>query len=328
MSVQIAAAVGAAFLIPSLASSVNAFNSAAYEPWSWESVTRAREAGLPFEASLADDQPGDETGIWVDGEIADWEVDVYGLASDTRFFDPMLTSGTWLEPGARGAVLSAGFAGRNDLDVGDTVTLELAAGPERYEIVGLSDDFARSIYLDRDLLAADLGTPGHANVVWSDRAQPLTVVATASSTTTAADLAADDEAGREAIVLIFGAIGVIVAGVAALAVMSSMTVSLFQRRHELAALQAIGARRRRLRGLILRELLPVATIGVVGGLLLGALGTRGIIASFESSNAIDIGVVDAVGSIPAIVGGSMLVLVTLALVIVRSATRRPVTVRH
>ena len=112
--------------------------------------------------------------------------------------------------------------------------------------------------------------------------------------------------------LIFGAIGIIVAGVAALAVMSSMTVSLFERRHELAALQAIGARRRRLRGLVLRELLPIATVGVLGGLALGALGTRGIIASFESSNAIDIGVVDATGSIPAIVGGSMIVLVMLA----------------
>ena len=39
-------------------------------------------------------------------------------------------------------------------------------------------------------------------------------------TTTADDLAADDEAGRQAIVVIFGAIGIVVAGVAALAVMA------------------------------------------------------------------------------------------------------------
>ncbi|MFW2333919.1 FtsX-like permease family protein [Ilumatobacter sp.] len=326
VTVQIAAAVGAAFLIPSLASSVNAFNSAAYEPWSWESVTQAREPGLPFEATIADDVSGAETGIWVDGEIADWEVDVYGLATDTNVFDPMLTSGSWPQAGARELVLSDGFAGRNDIAVGDAITLELAAGPETYTVAGRSDDFARAVYVDRDVLAADLGTPGHTNVVWSDHAAPNVEFDTAVRTTTAADLAADDEAGRDAIVLIFGAIGVIVAGVASLAVMSSMMVSLFERRHELAALQAIGARRRRLRGLVMRELLPIATVGVLGGLALGALGTRGIIASFESSNAIDIGVVDAIGSIPAIVGGSLLVLVGLALVIVRSATRRPVTV--
>ena len=126
--------------------------------------------------------------------------------------------------------------------------------------------------------------------------------------------------------LIFGAIGLIVAGVAALAVMSSMTVSLYERRHELAALQAIGARRRRLRGLVVRELVPIATLGIVGGLALGALGNRGIIASFESSNAIDIGVVDAFGSIPAIVIGTLVALIALSTLIVRSATRRPITV--
>ena len=152
------------------------------------------------------------------------------------------------------------------------------------------------------------------------------VLPAAVRTSTAADLAADDNAARSAIVTIFGAIGVIVAGVAALAVLSSMTVSLFERRHELAAMQALGARRRRLRGLLIRELLPLGAVGVAGGIVLGALGTRGIIMSFEASNAVDIGVVDAVGSIPFIAAGTLAALVMLALVTVRSAARRPVAV--
>ncbi len=324
--VQISAAVGAAFLIPSLTSSVNAFNSAAYAPWTWESVSVSREPGLPFESSIADGAPGSEAGIWADGEIADWEVDVYGLPTDTTLFDPMLVDGDWLQPGNREAVLSAGFASRNQIAVGDDVTLQLAAGPESYTVVGLSDDFARAIYLDRDVLATDLGAPDHVNTVWSSDADPDLTWNTAVRTTTATDLAADDEAGRDAIVLIFGAIGIIVAGVAALAVMSSMTVSLYERRHELAALQAVGARTRRLRGLLLRELLPIAALGTAGGLALGALGTRGIIASFESSNAIDIGVVDAFGAIPAIVAGALAGVTLLTLVIVRAATRRPIAV--
>ncbi len=173
------------------------------------------------------------------------------------------------------------------------------------------------------MLAADLGVPGQANTVWSDQVEPDVDWGVAVRTDRADDLAADDKAGRDAIVYIFGAIGLIVAGVAALAVMSSMTVSLYERRHELAALQAIGARKRRLRGLVVRELVPIATLGIVGGLALGALGNRGIIASFESSNAIDIGVVDA---IPAIVVGTFVALIVLSMAIVRSATRRPVTV--
>jgi putative ABC transport system permease protein len=324
--VQISAAVGAAFLIPSLANSVNEFNSATHEPWAWESLTVARDAGLPFAASITDDLETAETGIYIEGELEGWQIDLFGLSPDTEMFDPKLTSGRWITPAGREAVVSAGFAERNGLAVGDSLLVELASGEYEYRLIGLSNDFSRSAYVDRSVLAADLGTPGMANTVMSTQDQPGVVLPVAARTSTADDLAADDNAARAAIVTIFGAIGVIVAGVASLAVLSSMTVSLFERRHELAALQALGARRRRLRGLLIRELLPLGAIGVVGGLALGALGTRGIIMSFEASNAVDIGVVDAVGSIPFIAAGTLAALVVLALVTVRSAARRPVAV--
>ncbi len=324
--VQIAAAVGAAFLIPSLASSVNEFNTATHEPWAWGSLTTARDAGLPFPASVTTGLDGAETGIYIEGELEDWQIDLYGLAPDTEMFDPRLTSGRWIAPASREAVLSAGFAERNNLAVGDTLLIELASGQFEYELVGLSNDFSRTAYIDRSDLSVDLGAPGRANIVMSMRDGPGVRLPVATRTSTAADLAADDNAARAAIVTIFGAIGVIVAGVAALAVLSSMTVSLFERRHELAAMQALGARRRRLRSLLIRELLPLGAVGVVCGLVLGALGTRGIIMSFEASNAVDIGVVDAIGSIPFIAAGTFAALIVLALVTVRSAARRPVAV--
>ncbi|MDJ0769301.1 MAG: ABC transporter permease [Ilumatobacter sp.] len=324
--VQISAAVGAAFLIPSLVTSVNEFNTATHAPWQWESLTGARDPGLPIDGSIEDDHDGIETGIWTEGEIEEWQVDVYGLAVDTAMFDPMLSDGSWIEPEARTAVLSKGFASRNDLHVGDDVTLTLAGGPVEYEVVGLSNDFSRTIYVDRADLSADLGAPGMANVVLSDHAGPGVTLPVATWSSTADDIAAEDNAGREAVVVIFGAIGVVVAGVAALAVISSMTVSLYERRHEFAALQALGARRRRLRGLLVRELAPVGALGLVGGLAIGALGTRGIIGSFEASNAVDIGVVDATGAIPAIVIGTFATLALLAVVIVHTAARRPVAV--
>ena len=49
---------------------------------------------------------------------------------------------------------------RNDIEVGDTLVIELASGEFDYELVGLSNDFSRSAYLDRADLAADLGEPG------------------------------------------------------------------------------------------------------------------------------------------------------------------------
>ena len=105
-----------------------------------------------------------------------------------------------------------------------------------------------------------------------------------------------------------------------------MTVSLYERRHELATLQAIGARRRRLRGLLVRELVPIGLVGIAGGVALGALGTRGIIGSFEASNAVDIGVVDATGALPFIAVATLAVLVMLAALVTRSVGRRPVAV--
>jgi putative ABC transport system permease protein len=165
-----------------------------------------------------------------------------------------------------------------------------------------------------------------ANVVWTTSSTPSFDLPVAMRVNTAEQLAADDAAGRDAIVMIFGAIGVIVAGVAALAVLSTMTVNLFERRHELAAMQAIGARRRRVRGLLIRELLPVGAVGLVLGLGLGALGTRGIIGSFESSNAVDIGVVDALGAVPFVIAGTVVALVLLAAWVARSSARRPVAV--
>ena len=324
--VQISAAVGAAFLIPSLASSVNEFNTSSADRWAWQSMTVARDAGLPFPDTVTAGSDDVESGIYGEGELADWQIDVYGLEPDTAIFDPRLSSGRWIEAGSHEAVLSAGFAERTDLEVGDTLVIELASGEVDYELVGLSNDFSRTAYLDRADLAADLGEPGMVNTVWSFDEQLDIALPAAARTSTAADLAAEDNAGRAAIVTIFGAIGVIVAGVAALAVLSSMTVSLFERRHELAAMQALGARRRRLRGLLIRELLPLGAAGLVGGLALGALGTRGIIGSFESSNAVDIGVVDAVGSVPWIAAGTFAALIVLALLTVRSAARRPVAV--
>ncbi len=324
--VQIAAAVAAAFLVPSLVTSVNGFNDATTAPWTWESLTEARDPGLPFDVAALAGRDDVEAGVYSFGEIDDWEVDVYGFGPATEYFESELETGRWPSAGSREAMLSAGFAGRRGHDVGDVITIELASGQSEYRVVGTVEDAGRALYVDRDVLATDLGSPGGANVIWSADPAPALDLPVATTVSTADEMAAESRAGRDAIVMVFGAIGVIVAGVAALAVISSMTVSLYERRHELAALQAIGARRRRLRGLLVRELVPIGLLGVAGGLALGAIGTRGIIGSFEASNAVDIGVVDATAAIPFIIIGTVTVLVLLATIVARSVGRRPLAV--
>ena len=326
MVAQIAAAVGVAFLIPTLATSVNDYNSNAQAIWQWESRTISRDPGLPFPVGVADTDPSAETAVWVWGSIDDWDIDAYGIAPGSTMVQPAVSDGRWFGPTDREAVLSAGFASRNGIRVGDSIEVELAAGTVDYTIVGLANDYNRTLYTDRAQLAADVGAPGMANLVWSTNESTLIDLPGAVELSSRAEIAQADGEGRDAIVVIFGAIGVIVAGVAALAVMSSMIVSLFERRHELATLQALGARRRRLRALLVRELVPLGVAGLVVGLPLGALGARAIIGSFESSNAVDIGVVDATGAVPYIVAATLVALVGLGMLVVRSAARRPVAV--
>jgi len=325
VTVQIAAAVGSAFLIPTLATSVNDYNTSAHAVWQWESLAIARDPGLPLTADEFDTNADTEGGVWTGGQLDNWEMDVYGLRVDSSMIDPAVTSGAWLEDGSD-AVVSAGFAERTDLAVGDTIDVQLAAGSAEFVISGLSDDSSRAIYVERQRLSEELSAPGMANVVWSSNAEPMLHSDAPLAITTLEEIAAEDAAGTDAIVLIFGAIGVLVSGVAALAVLSSMTVSLFERRHEFAALQAFGARKRRLRGLLFRELLPLGVVGVALGLVIGAFGARGIIASFEASNAIDIGVTDATAAVPFIVLGTAAILGLLATTVVHSAARRPIAV--
>ena len=241
---QIAAAVGAAFLVPTLVTSVNDFNTSAHAVWQWESLAVARDAGLPVTAAPFDgDENGDrpdEAGIWTGGQVGDWDVDVYGVRIDSAMIDPAISDGRWLGRGDD-AVISAGFAEHTGIGLGDTIELDLAAGSADFVVRGLSDDSSRAIYLERERLASELGAPGMANVVWSTDAAPMVGNDAAYAITTLDEVTAEDAAGTDAIVMIFGAIGVLVGGVAALAVLSSMTVSLFERRHELAG--APGLRR-------------------------------------------------------------------------------------
>lgn len=323
--VQIAAAVGAAFLVPSLATSVNDFNTSAFSVWQWESRAVALDDGLPLPMEGFDLETRTEIGVSAEGQIGEWEVEVHGLRENSAMIDAPITDGRWIEK-PHEVVLSSGFARRAGIDVGDTPTLQLASGSDSYRVSGLTDDSSRAVYLDRDTLAADLGAPGMGNVIWSHDADATYDVGVPLDVTTLAEVRAEEAEGTNAIVVIFGAIGLVVSGVAALAVLSSMSVSLFERRHELATMQALGASRRRLRGLLMREMFPLAVCGLIGGLAIGAIGVRGIIASFESSNAIDIGVTDAVGAIPFIALGTTLMLGVLTFLVVRSAGRQPIAV--
>jgi putative ABC transport system permease protein len=330
MLAQITAAVAALMVVTSMATTVTAFNDAEHEHWNYTTWTTVPGPGLDMPAELADGDDRSEMAIEAVGEYEDWTIDVVGVESGSAFLDRGLDAGRWFGSDGEGeVVLSTGFAERVGLDVGDPVDVRLATGDVEYEIVGLHPARGRYAFAEADRLASDLGSSGMANVLLSaDETSEAMESAESSGIVTVQrldDLNAD-ESGRDAIVLIFTAIGLVIVSVAGLAVASGLAVNVYERRHELAALQAIGGRRRHVMRVVLAELGPIAVVGVVAGVALGYVGALGLVGAFEAADAVEIGLVFATGVVPFATALAVLGSLGLGMVMARRVTSRPAAV--
>jgi putative ABC transport system permease protein len=324
MFAQITAAVAALLIVASLATTVTDYNAALIEPVQWGSRTLVPGPGLDIDASLADSDPRSEVGTDIEGELSGWEIDVKGFATDTKMIDLAMDSGRWFAaPGE--AAISTGFAQRINVGIGDEIEVDLASGTHSYTVVGLHPDRDRSVFVDTAELAINMNRPGMGNVVMSLDNEPPPYMSGVLSVERLSDIS-DDDSGTDAILLIFAAIGAIVVAVAGLAVASGLAVGVYERRHQFAALRAIGGRRRHAFRVVVAELLPLGVAGIGAGLVAGWFGSAAIMESFEASNAIEIGYTFATGAIPIAVGVVLIGSLLLGGLMVRRVTRQPVAV--
>lgn len=325
---QIGAAVAALLIVASLAVTVTDYNAALTEPVRWESRTFVAGPGLDIATSLGAADPRVEVGTEVEGELAGWEIDVKGFALDTQMIDRAMASGRWFAAPGEAAV-STGFAERIGVGIGDDIDVDLASGRHSYTIVGLHPDRDRSVFVETEQLALDMNRAGMGNVLMSlDDDPPVALTDQLVDRIHVERLSdrSDDDSGRTAILLIFTAIGAVVVTVAGLAVASGLAVGVFERRHQFAALRAIGGRRRDVLRVVVAELLPLGVVGLALGLVGGWLGAAAIMESFEASNAVEIGYTFATGAIPIAVAVVVLGSLLLGGLMVRRVTRQPVAV--
>lgn len=223
-------------------------------------------------------------------------------------------------------VISEGFARRRGIGLGDTVTIELASGAADHPVIGLHPLKGATVFVDREVLAADLGQPGRANWLYATTAgvDLHAPAAVASESVTIEQFNADSAAGRAAIVAIFRAIGVIVVAVALLGVGSAMAVEVHERRVEMATIGAIGGRRRHLRRALTGQLVPLAVIGWMVGVGAGWLGALGIIGFFERINSLDIGTELAASMVPISGVASVATVMAIGSLGARRAATRPI----
>ena len=303
---QVACAVGAAVTVASLGTSVANFNQAELASWQWSTTTTPRDPGYPYSAAAVTAAPPGtvhEAALYADGRVDDWDFEVWGVEPAPTMLDTKVNEGRWLDgvPAPAGApqpaVIASHIADQLGYRVGDTVTMELATGPAQFVIVGEHPIHGVSLFVDREELASVLGADGRANVVWTRGQGEPAVGGVTSETVRRADLYAEDKAARTAVLAIFMAIGVVVVGVATLGVVSTVGMSLFERRHELAVLRALGGRRSQLTRLIALELAPLAIVGLAVGVGAGYFAAMAIMGFFEASSGIDLGYAFATGSV-------------------------------
>ncbi len=328
VAAQFAGAVAAAILVASLATTIFDFNDAELDAYRWETATTTADPVFPF--PLDEALPGAEVGIHTLGQVDGWEVEIFGVEPDTAMFDTTVVAGSWLDDGrpraARGIVVAERFATQEGHAVGDTLQVDLASASVDYEIVGLHPIRSVAVFVIDEVLAADLGSDGRGDTIWATGQAELPADALATTTTTRAQLFAEQGAARDAILAIFAAIGLIVVVIAALGASSTVAMNLFERRAEVAAVQATGAQRQDVRRLLRYEVAALAIAGWAVGVVAGALGARLIMDAFATTNAVELGFTLAWLAVPATAFATLLFVELLVFVAARRAGSRPVAV--
>lgn len=212
---------------------------------------------------------------------------VIGVPVDTPFASPDIETGHWLQPGEPGGIFLNGDAAhmleRSGLD--EMIRLHFATGERDFQVAGVGARiFSPTAYIAYADFESLLGAPGMANRV---------VIRTSTNTTadqTAVETALVDEFARrglevtrtdtqarrrqtssaqlQTIVVLLLVMALLIAAVGGMALATTLSLNLLERRREIGVLRAIGARNSAIRRLVVAEGLAMATIGYLISLLL------------------------------------------------------------
>jgi putative ABC transport system permease protein len=186
--------------------------------------------------------------------------------------------------------LSASTAQKDDVSIGDTVTLRLPEGERRLTVTGTVDsargNLSASLYLPEDAFAGlgDLGSPQDAVVAVTG--DPSTVQAgiervTGPDTVDRADAyrevlrlsATDGVDAFQKLIYVFAGVSMFVG---ALVIANTFTILLAQRARDLALLRCVGALRSQVARSVVLEGVLLGVVGSALGVLLGlGLGVAG-----------------------------------------------------
>lgn len=202
-----------------------------------------------------------------------------GINPANGFFGERIVQGRWLAPGdtERVAVLNYDTATKNQIHVGDAVTLDLGTfGRREWRIVGLyqvifngGGFIGDSIYVPLDVLADATKQYDRATILYiqttahdEGSVQPIVQAIKTSSdahnikvyyTMSQTELRGIGEGQFNLIVTMLLSLAVIVAAVGGIGLMGALSISVVERTKEIGVLRAIGARTRTILGMFVME---------------------------------------------------------------------------
>jgi putative ABC transport system permease protein len=202
---------------------------------------------------------------------------IRGIPDGGDFFSPLIVSGRWLMPGeGRVVVLSRDTAKKNDIEVGDVVTLDLGEmGQDDWQVVGLYEPVfvgaynSDTIYAPLDALyqttkkyglagVIHIRTTNHEGAFTTEVTRRLKEMYEAhnikvDNSQTQVDLRTTNEWQFSIVTSMLIALSIIVAGVGGIALMGALSIGVIERTKEIGVLRAVGARSGTILGIFVME---------------------------------------------------------------------------
>jgi len=218
--------------------------------------------------------------MFVEGQLvkdAGIGANIKGIPDNSDFFKPLIVSGRWLAPGDGPAVvISRDTAKRNNIHVGDTVTLDLGVmGEDEWLVVGFYEPVfvgsfsVETIYAPAEALyntskKYDRGSELLIRTTSADSEFTSTVTKElkelfeshsmkVDNTQTQADLRTTNEWQFSIVTSMLLALSIIVAIVGGIALMGALSIGVIERTKEIGVLRAIGAKSPIILGMFVME---------------------------------------------------------------------------
>ena len=248
------------------------------------------EALIRATPGVAAVEPHFATDVTLDGKAARiWAV------QQATMFHYRLAAGRWYTPAeeqtrAHVAVIEQDIAQATGTRLGDTISVQTAAGPASFRVIGISpqqQENGTALFVPLTTMHAVLtGMPADANDYWVqttshdhafiDRTTTrIEDALTAHGYDVNSEIVyvklANEIAANRTMTTSFAVVGLLIVAISMAGLANALTMSVLERTREIGILRCIGARARDIRRIFATETLTLATAGWLIGVLLGYL---------------------------------------------------------